>query len=87
MSRLAPLAALAHSTSVPAVVVGQSKISATSGNFNGALTGDFFGQALAWLGDVDGIGDLAVGASRDDDGGSDRGAVWIVFLNAMVLLK
>ena len=26
--------------------------------------------------------DVAVGARKDDDGGSDRGAVWILFLNA-----
>jgi hypothetical protein len=29
----------------------------------------------------DGISDLAVGAVQDDDGGLDRGAVWILFLN------
>ncbi len=35
------------------------------------------------LGDLDGDGvqDLAVGASSDDDGGFSRGAVWILFLN------
>jgi hypothetical protein len=35
------------------------------------------------LGDLDGdgVGDLAVGADLDDDGGLDRGAVWILFLN------
>ena len=27
------------------------------------------------------MGDLAVGADRDDDGGFDRGAVWVLFLN------
>lgn len=44
---------------------------------------DWFGDALAFLGDVDGdgVGDLAVGATRDDDGGQNRGAVYVLFLN------
>ncbi len=66
-------------------VASHQKISATAGGFTGTLdAGDGFGRSLAALGDVDGdgIGDLAVGASEDDDGGTDRGAVWILFLNA-----
>jgi hypothetical protein len=46
---------------------------------------DFFGGSVAALGDVDGdgTGDLAVGASGDDDGGCDAvGAIWILFLRA-----
>ena len=37
----------------------------------------------AALGDVDGdnVGDLAVGAIGDDDGGNATGTVWILFLN------
>ncbi len=27
------------------------------------------------------MGDLAVGARQDDDGGENRGAVWVLFLN------
>ena len=44
--------------------------------------GDRFGSALANLGDLDGNGfdDLAVGVEGDDDGGVDRGAVWILRL-------
>lgn len=56
--------------------------------FNGGFTGplhhdDYFGWSLAPLGDLDGNGaaDLAVGAFLDDDGGVDRGAIWILFLN------
>jgi hypothetical protein len=43
-----------------------------------------FGDALAGLGDVngDGVPDLAVGNPSDNDGGSSRGAVWIVTLAA-----
>ena len=66
-------------------VKGHQKISATKGNFVGALSeDDRFGISAAALGDVDrdGAGDLAVSASWDDDGGTDRGAVWLLFLNA-----
>ncbi len=43
------------------------------------------GVALAALGDRDGDGfsELAVGAFRDDDGGLDRGAVWVLFLDGL----
>jgi len=61
------------------------KISRTMGGFGTGLQGgDVFGTAVAALGDLDGDGlpDLAVGATGDDDGGTDRGAVWILFLNA-----
>lgn len=46
---------------------------------------DYFGEDLAALGDVDGdgLGDLAVGASGDDDGdGRDNGALWILYLGS-----
>lgn len=45
---------------------------------------DEFGYAIASLSDLDGDGvsDLAVGARLDDDGGSNRGAVWILFLQS-----
>jgi hypothetical protein len=44
---------------------------------------DYFGCSLASLGDLDGdgAGDLAAGAEADDDGGPDRGAVWVLFLS------
>ena len=63
---------------------GHQKISATEGNFTGQLDdGDKLGSSLAFIGDFDGdgVGDLAVGAAFDDDGGTDRGAVWVLFLN------
>lgn len=65
-------------------VQSQQKISATSGNFSGVLhDGDQFGSAVAGIGDLDGDGipDIAVGASGDDSGGSNRGAVWVLFMN------
>jgi len=55
-----------------------------NGGFTGTLTnGDEFGAAVACIGDVDGDGtdDLAVGAQFDNDGGPDRGSVWILFMN------
>lgn len=64
------------------------KISDTEGGFEGLLNDeDRFGNSLALLGDIDGdeVQDIAVGAYGDDDGGdtvtSNRGAVWILFLN------
>ncbi len=61
-----------------------TKISDTSGGFTGALSqSNFFGRAVATVGDLDGDGnaDLAVGAHGDNDGGINRGAVWILFLD------
>jgi hypothetical protein len=66
-------------------VKAQQKISNTEGGFTGELDdGDWFGTSLAWLGDIDssGTGELAVGAKRDDDGGPDRGAVWVLSLDS-----
>ena len=51
---------------------------------------DRFGVGVAPLGDLDGDGvrDLAVGASRDDDGGiAQSGAVWVVLLNSNGTVK
>ena len=60
------------------------KISDTAGGFDGVLhDGDTFGQGIPSIGDLDndGIMDIAVGADDSDDGGQDRGAVYIIFLN------
>ncbi len=65
-------------------VSSEQKISETAGGFGGGLEDDFLGASVAALGDLDGdgIGDLAAGAPLDDDGFSDQGAVWVLFLNA-----
>jgi hypothetical protein len=65
-------------------VKAHQKISSTAGGFTGQLDNtDEFGQSVTALGDLDGDGvpDLAVGVREDDDGGTNRGAVWILFLN------
>ena len=66
-------------------VKSHQKISDTQGGFTGILDDyDIFGESVASLGDLDGDGvdDMAVSAAHDDDGGKNRGAVWILFLNA-----
>ncbi len=72
-------------TDIKVRVADQQKISAKSGGFNGNLdNGDEFGSAIADPGDLeaDGVRDLAVGAPFTDGDGSDRGAVWILFMDA-----
>lgn len=71
-------------------VKSHQKIGSTDGNFIGALSNsDFFGVSVVRLGDLDndGVEDLAVGAEGDDDGGADRGAVWILFMNSNGTVK
>lgn len=45
---------------------------------------DFFGRGLTAIGDLDedGVTDLLIGAYRDDDGGTNAGAVYVLFLRA-----
>ncbi len=68
-----------------ASVKAHVKLGELSGNFGGDLdTGDAFGVSLTTLGDFDGdaVADIMVGAYGDDDGGTSRGAVWMLSLNA-----
>jgi hypothetical protein len=74
----------------PGWVLSHQKISDTEGGFNGILDDDDrFGVSVAALGDLDGdgVGDLAVGAHWDDDGGLNHGAVWMLFLNTDGTIK
>jgi len=60
------------------------KLSSTEGGFTGRLDNiDWFGSSLASLGDFDGDGvpDLAIGARNDDDGGPNKGALYLTYLN------
>jgi len=64
-------------------VKSYQKVSDTAGSFAGALDDeDLFGYSSSVIPDMDGDGvpELVVGAAFDDDGGSNRGAVWILFL-------
>ncbi len=71
-------------------VASYQKINELHGGFNGLLNiDDSWAISIENIGDIDGNGtnDLAVGAYGDDDGGSNKGAVWILFLdtNDMVI--
>jgi hypothetical protein len=78
---------MATAWGAPGMVVSNSKISDTQGNFTAVIDDlDELGGATAWLGDLDGAGPsvaaMAIGAIGDDDGSGNRGAVYIAFLNA-----
>ena len=64
--------------------ISSVKISATSGGFVGIGNNHRFGASVTSLGDFDGdgIGDIAVGAPRSPGNGLNRGAVYILLLNA-----
>jgi hypothetical protein len=65
-------------------VKAQQKISEIYGDFGGRLdNGDRMGVSVAAIDDVnaDGVRDIAVGSYRDDGGGTNKGAVWIMMLN------
>ena len=68
---------------------GATKIATGGANVPTLADFDVFGSSVANLGDLDGDGvaDLAVGAPDDDTGGTYRGAVHILFLNASGTVK
>ena len=65
-------------------VLSHQKVSNTHGEFAGVLDqSDSLGKSSASVGDDlhgDGVLDLVVGANGDDDGGSETGAVYILFM-------
>jgi hypothetical protein len=66
-------------------IASEAKISGSTTNFTGLLDdGDRFGAAIDALGDLDndGISEIVVGAWNDDDGGTDRGAQYVIYLTA-----
>ncbi|MBN2746808.1 MAG: FG-GAP repeat protein [Bacteroidales bacterium] len=71
-------------------VTSYQQITAQVGGFNVTLDyNDRFGASMDSIGDLndDGIMDIAVGAHRDDDGGTDRGAVYILFMDTNKTVK
>ena len=65
-------------------VKSSQKVADNTAGFNVTLAdNDQFGVAIAGLGDLDndGVEDIAVGANKDDTGGTDRGAFYVLFLN------
>lgn len=65
-------------------VKSTQKIASGVGGGPKLADGDYFGSAVASLGDLDGDGvlELAVGADGDDIGSTNRGAVHVLFMNA-----
>ena len=65
-------------------VASNQKISATSGGLTGLPAGTLFGTSIDGIGDLNGDGtlDIVVGAGRDNDGGTNRGAIWVLFMNS-----
>ena len=70
------------------LVNSAQKISNSYGNLPfSAVDADFFGYSAAFVGDLDGDGvtDLVVGATGDDDSGSGAGAVYVLYLQAVCI--
>ncbi len=83
------LALLCAGSSVAAAQFGtiqrEQKLSSRTGGFTGAISNDYrFGVSVAELGDFDGDGirDLAVGSHRANIAGIERGAIWLLYMNA-----
>ena len=60
------------------------EINGTAANGPDLANGDIFGQSVANIGDLnnDGVTDIAVGATGNDAGGSNRGVIHIMFMNS-----
>ena len=65
-------------------VSNQQKINELHGGFTDTLNiTAYFGNAVTSVGDIngDGISEIAVGAYNQDDGGSGKGAIWMLFMD------
>lgn len=64
-------------------VKSYQKISTTTGGGPNLDMDDYFGCSVVSISDLDGDGvqDLAAGAEWDDDGATDAGAVYVLFMN------
>jgi gliding motility-associated-like protein len=71
-------------------VKSHQAISSTQGGFGtGIDNADRFGASITIIGDLDsdGVKDYAVSAHEDDDGGTNRGAIYILFMNSNGTVK
>jgi hypothetical protein len=70
-------------------VKSSQKIASGTGGGPMLSNSDYFGSSVASMGDLDGDGvtDLAVGAIYDDTGGTNRGAVYVLFMNSNGTVK
>ncbi|MBX2984897.1 MAG: FG-GAP repeat protein [Bacteroidia bacterium] len=71
-------------------VKNHSRIASNVGGFAHTITGgQNFSKSIANIGDIDGDGviDIAVGNHRDGDGGTQKGAVYVLFLNSNGTVK
>jgi tetratricopeptide (TPR) repeat protein len=70
-------------------VDSHTKLAGGLNGFSGTIDADDRFSRPAQVGDLDGdgIGDIAIGANFDDDGATDTGAVWVLFLNADASVK
>ena len=70
-------------------VKSSQKIASGTGGGPTLANSDKFGSSVTSLGDLDGDGvtDLAVGAIYDDTGGTNRGAVLVLFMNSNGTVK
>ena len=67
---------------------GYQQISSTKGNFMGELSeNDYFGSSVSSISENATNVQIAVGAYGDDDGGIDRGAIWLLSLKKQNMLS
>ncbi len=74
----------------PGDVLSYIKINSLTGGLGNVLDdSDGFGGSSSVIGDVnnDGIDDIIVGAVNDDDGGTDKRAVYILFMDTNFTVK
>jgi len=71
-------------TAYATTVASSVKIASGTNGGPTLLDTNFFGFSVANIGDIDrdGVNDIAVGAYGDDTGGTDRGALYLIRLNA-----